>query len=52
MEPNSWPHDPASTAELVLRVIDDIDATDDEHRDVLLSDLVCAAWGAVLAQNQ
>jgi hypothetical protein len=52
MESNNWPLDPASAAELVLRVIDDIDASDDEHRDVLLSDLLCAGWGSVLAQNQ
>jgi hypothetical protein len=36
----------------VVRVIDDIDASDDELRDALLSDLLCAAWGNGLAQNQ
>ena len=50
--PRMEPLDGASPAELVLRVIDDIDASDDEHRDVLLSDLLCAAWGSVLAQKQ
>ena len=44
--------DGASPAELVLHVIDDTDASDDEHRDVLLADLLCAAWGSVLAQKQ
>jgi hypothetical protein len=52
MESNGWPLDPASAAELVVRVIDDIDASDDERRDVLLSDLRCAAWGSTLAQMQ
>jgi hypothetical protein len=52
MESNSWPLDPASAAELVVRAIYDIDASDDEHRDVLLSDLLCAGWGSALARNQ
>jgi hypothetical protein len=52
MESNNWPRDAASAGELVVRVIEDIDASDDEHRDVLLSDLQCAAWGSDLAQNQ
>jgi hypothetical protein len=37
---------------LVMRAIDDIDASDDEQRDALLSDLLCAAWGSIWAQNQ
>jgi hypothetical protein len=52
MEPNNWALDRASAAALVVRAIDDIDASDDEYRDVLLSDLLCAAWGSVLAQQQ
>jgi hypothetical protein len=52
MESNNWPLDEISAAELVVRVVDSIDASDDEHRDVLLSDLLSAAWGSVLAQNQ
>ena len=53
MEPNSWPlDDPASAVELVVRVVEDIDASNDEHRDVLLSDLLCAAWGSDQAQKQ
>jgi hypothetical protein len=52
MEPNSWPLDPVSAAALVVRVIDDIDASDDERRDDLLSDLLCAAWGCTWAQSQ
>jgi len=49
---NGPPLDPASAVELVARVISDIDASDDEHRDVLLSDLLSAAWGNAVAQKQ
>ena len=53
MEPNNWPLDGVSGAELVVRVLDSIDdASDDEQRAVLLSDLLSAAWGSVLAQKQ
>ena len=46
------PLEPASPAELVARVILDIDANDDEYRDALLNDLMCAAWGGLLARRQ
>lgn len=46
------PLDPICAAELVARVIFEIDASDHELRDVLLSDLLSAAWGSVLAQRQ
>lgn len=52
MEPNGWPLDSLSAAALVARVIDDIDETSDEQRDALLSELLCAAWGSLWAQNQ
>jgi hypothetical protein len=52
MESNDRSLDAASADELVVRVIEDIDASDDEHLDVLLSDLQCAAWGSSRAQNQ
>jgi hypothetical protein len=52
MEPNSGPLDPISAAALVIRAVDDIDASDEQQRDALLSDLLCAAWGSILAQNQ
>jgi hypothetical protein len=52
MEPNDWPPDPEPAEALVLRVIEDIDESDDELRDALLCDLLCAAWGNILAQNQ
>jgi hypothetical protein len=49
---NESPLDRTSAAELVARVILDIDAGDDELRDVLLSELLFTAWGDVLAQRQ
>jgi hypothetical protein len=49
---NGSPVDPTSAAELAARVIFEIDASNDEHRDALLFDLLAAAWGSVLAQNQ
>jgi hypothetical protein len=52
MEPNSWPLDPIATAALVVRSVDEIDASTEEQRDLLLSDLLCAAWGSIWAQNQ
>jgi hypothetical protein len=52
MEPNSWPLDPLLTAALVIRAIDDIDACDEEDLEVLLEDLMRAAWGSIWAQNQ
>jgi hypothetical protein len=52
MEPDIWPLDQASAAALVVRVIDDVDASSDEDRDQLLSELLCSAWGSLWAQNQ
>jgi hypothetical protein len=52
MKPKDWPLDPTSAAMLVARVIDDVDESSDEDRDTLLSELLCAAWGSVWAQNQ
>jgi len=52
MEPQDWPSDPISAAALVMRVIDDVDESTEEERDALLSDLLCAAWGSICAQNQ
>jgi hypothetical protein len=52
MEPNNWPLDPIAAAELVVRVLEDIDDSGEEQRNQLLSDLLCAAWGSILAQNQ
>jgi hypothetical protein len=52
MESDSWPLDAVSAAALLARVIRDIDQSSEEHRDVLLSDLLCAAWPSRSAQNQ
>jgi hypothetical protein len=52
MGPESWPLDSVSAAALVVRVIDDIDASSEEDRDALLCDLLWAAWGHIWAQNQ
>jgi hypothetical protein len=49
---NGSPLDPIYAAQLVTRVILAIDASDHEYRDILLSDLLCAAWPSVLAQSQ
>jgi hypothetical protein len=50
--PNDTPLDPVAAANLVVRLIEAIDASDDEFRDFLLSDLLAAAWGSALAQRQ
>lgn len=53
MEPNDLPREPGSAdALLVVRVIDDIDESSDELRNTLLRDMLCAAWGSAVAQNQ
>jgi hypothetical protein len=52
MDPSNSPLDPIAAAALVVRVRDDIDASSEEQRDALLSDLLCSAWGSILAQNQ
>lgn len=52
MEPNAYPTDPVATAALVVRAIDDIDNRTEDEEVALLSDLMCAAWGSIRAQNQ
>jgi hypothetical protein len=52
MGPEDCPLDRVSTAALVVRVIEELDASSEEHRDALLCELLCAAWGSILAQNQ
>ena len=52
MEPNSSPLDSAWVAALVVRAVDDIDARDEPDHQALLCDLLSAAWGSALAQNQ
>jgi hypothetical protein len=52
MEPHDWPLDAVSTAMLVARAVADIDASGEEEQCALLSELLCAAWGSLWAQNQ
>jgi hypothetical protein len=52
MGPEDRPLDRISTAVLVVRVIGELDASSEEQRDELLCELLCAAWGSILAQNQ
>ncbi len=49
---SGWPLDEPAAALLVARAIHDIDLSTDARRDVLLYDLLCAAWGSPWAQNQ
>jgi hypothetical protein len=52
MEHDGQPPDPASAAAVVVRALEDIDGSDEEHRNALLMDLLCAAWGSVWARRQ
>jgi hypothetical protein len=52
MEPYESSLDRLSNAVLVVRVVDDLDASSEEDRDALLCDLLLAAWGSIDAQNQ
>ena len=49
---NGSPLDPTSAGALVARVVLDIDDSNDETREVLISELSFAAWGDVRAQAQ
>jgi hypothetical protein len=51
VEPDSWPLESLSP-ELLARVIADIDGRSEDETVVMLSDLLCAAWGSLVAQNQ
>jgi hypothetical protein len=46
-----WPLDAASAVALVARIKCDIEEGGSESRDVLLSDLICAAWPSRSAQD-
>lgn len=52
MEPTEPPIDRMSQAALVVRTIETLDASTEEQRDSLLGELLCAAWGSIVAQNQ
>jgi hypothetical protein len=52
MDGDGWPLDAVSAVALVARVVADIDASTEDDALGLLSDLLCAAWGTRLAQDQ
>ena len=52
MGPEGWPLDAVSAAALVVRVVEDVEHRSEEESDVLLSDLLCAAWPSCWAQDQ
>jgi hypothetical protein len=52
MGSDGWRLDPAMTVALVARVIRDLDHRNEEESDVLLSNLLCAAWPTCWAQHQ
>ena len=52
MGPEGWPLDAASAAALVVRVVEEVEHRSEEESDVLLSDLLCAAWPSCWAQDQ
>ena len=51
-ECDSGPVDATPDAAVVARVAGDIDHSDKDQRDALLSDLLCAAWPTLTAQSQ
>jgi len=48
----SWPPDTHSAQALVARIMHEIDDAGEERRDLLLNDLMCAAWPTFTAQDQ
>jgi hypothetical protein len=52
MEFDNGPVDAIPDAALVARVAGDIDHSESEQRDELLSDLLCAAWPTPTSQAQ
>jgi hypothetical protein len=51
VDSDSWPLESMS-AELVARVVRDIDRRTEDETVVMLSELLCASWGSLEAQNQ
>jgi hypothetical protein len=52
MEPRERPLDSVAAAAVVVRAIDEVDASSEDERDALLYDLVSRAWGSLWAQDQ
>ncbi len=49
---DSWPLDARYASALVARVTRDLDDASDDCRNLLLEDLLCAAWPTSAAQDQ
>lgn len=49
---HSRPLDTGHALALIARVTRDLDDASDERRDLLLEDLLCAAWPTSTAQDQ
>jgi hypothetical protein len=52
MERDEWPPDTGEARERLRTVILELDDASEDDGLVLLSKLLCAAWGSVTAQNQ
>jgi hypothetical protein len=52
MQHEGWPLDAVSAASLVARALDDLDSRSEEQSNILLSDLLCAAWPTCWSQDQ
>jgi hypothetical protein len=52
MEAEKWPPDTDASRELLRAMVRQLDDASEEDGLVLLSNLLCAAWGSVTAQNQ
>ena len=49
---DGWRLEARRALELIVRAIDDVENTSDERQDLLLADLLCAAWPTATAQDQ
>jgi hypothetical protein len=52
MEAENLPPDTDSSRELLRAVVRQLDEESEDDSLLLLSNLLCAAWGSVTAQNQ
>jgi hypothetical protein len=52
MEANDQPLDPVAVAELVVRTVEESVRQTEHDKDMVLVDLLCAAWPSRSAQDQ
>jgi hypothetical protein len=52
MEAENWPPDTDASRQLLRAMIRQLDDESEDDSLLLLSNLLCAAWGSVTAQNQ